>query len=82
MVLRLLSLIAMSAALIAGASPAEAQSWPARALRIIVPFGPGGAANSLPRLLGPKLTEAWGQPVVIENRTGAAGNIGMELGDG
>ena len=80
MVPRLLSLIAMSTALIAGAPSAEAQSWPARPVRIIVPFGPGGAADSLPRLLGPKLTDTWGQAVVIENRTGAAGNIGMELG--
>lgn len=81
MISRLSALMMFSiAALIAGAPIAEAQTWPARALRIIVPFGPGGAADSLPRMLGPKLTEAWGQPVVIENRTGAAGNIGMELG--
>ena len=68
------------AALCLLAGLAHAQSFPSKPIRIIVPFGPGGAADSLPRLIAPKLTEAWGQPVIIENRTGAAGNIGMEAG--
>ena len=68
------------AALMLAAGLAHGQSYPSKPIRIIVPFGPGGAADSLPRLIAPKLTEAWGQPVVIENRTGAAGNIGMEAG--
>jgi tripartite-type tricarboxylate transporter receptor subunit TctC len=64
-----------------GLTPAFAQStFPNQAVRIIVPFTPGGAADSLPRLVGQRLSEVWGQPVVIENRAGAAGNIGMELG--
>lgn len=54
--------------------------FPAKAVRIIVPFGPGGASDSLPRFLGSKLVELWGQQVIVENRPGAAGNIGMELG--
>lgn len=68
------------AGFIAGTSPAQSQTYPSRPVKIIIPFSPGGAADSLPRLIGPKLTEAWGQPIVIENRTGAAGNIGMEAG--
>jgi tripartite-type tricarboxylate transporter receptor subunit TctC len=47
---------------------------------VIVPFAPGGASDLMPRLVGEKLTAIWGQPVVIENRPGAAGNIGMEAG--
>ena len=59
---------------------ASAQSYPAKTVRIIVPFSPGGASDALPRLLGAKLADMWGQQVIIENRPGAAGNIGMELG--
>src|SRR6185503_3519129 len=58
----------------------KAQSWPQKPVRVIVPFAPGGASDLMPRLVGEKLTAIWGQPVVIENRPGAAGNIGMEAG--
>ncbi len=57
---------------------APAQDWPARGVRIIVPFPAGGSADLLPRIVGEKLSEKWGQAVVIENRPGAAGNIGAD----
>lgn len=75
---RRLSLNALAMVVALGALSVMAQPFPARPVKVIVPFGPGGAADSLPRLVGTKLAEIWGQPVVIENRTGAAGNIGME----
>ena len=55
-----------------------AQGFPARAVRIVVPQTPGGASDALARIVGQKLGEKWGQPVVIENRAGAGGNVGME----
>ena len=54
----------------------EAQEWPQKTVRVIVPFPAGGSADLLPRIVGEKLSEKWGQPVVVENRPGAAGNIG------
>jgi tripartite-type tricarboxylate transporter receptor subunit TctC len=59
---------------------AEAQSWPQKPVHVIVPFAPGGASDLMPRLVGEKLGAIWGQAVVIENRPGAAGNVGMEAG--
>ena len=59
---------------------AYAQPWPNKPVRVIVPFAPGGASDLMPRLVGDKLTQMWGQPMLIENRPGAAGNVGMEAG--
>jgi tripartite-type tricarboxylate transporter receptor subunit TctC len=58
------------------AAPAAADEWPARPIQVIVPFGAGGAADIIARLVGDKLAAALGQPVVIEDRPGAGGNIG------
>jgi tripartite-type tricarboxylate transporter receptor subunit TctC len=60
------------------ASPAWADGYPDRTVKIIVPFPAGGTADAVPRLVADWLSRKWGQPVVIENRTGAAGNIGAE----
>jgi tripartite-type tricarboxylate transporter receptor subunit TctC len=58
------------------ATTVVAQEWPQKAVRIIVPFPPGGSADLLPRYIGEKLSQQWGQPVIVDNRPGAAGNIG------
>src|SRR5207247_10927803 len=60
-------------------SSASAQEWPARAVRIVVPFPAGGSADLMPRIVAEKLSEKWGQPVIVENRPGAAGNIGADI---
>src|SRR5262245_34889292 len=58
---------------------AQAQSYPSRPVRIIVPFAAGGAVDVLARLLGGKLSEALQQPFIIENRPGIGGNLGADL---
>ena len=62
--------------LFALSSNAHAQNWPQKSVRFIVPFPPGGATDISARMLGQKLTEIWGQTVVIENRGGAGGGVG------
>jgi tripartite-type tricarboxylate transporter receptor subunit TctC len=69
--------VVLVAALMAG-PPARAQDYPSRPVKIIVPFPAGGTADVMPRVFSEWLAKKWGQPVVIENRTGAAGNIGAE----
>ncbi|HKA44496.1 MAG TPA: tripartite tricarboxylate transporter substrate binding protein [Burkholderiales bacterium] len=67
--------------LLAAALPAisPAQDYPSRPIRFIVPFTPGTTADSLARLLGPQISQGWSVPVVVDNRSGASGMIGIEL---
>ena len=74
------ALIALAAACAAGASgSAFAQPWPARPLRMVVPFPPGSSPDLIARILTEKLAAALGHPVVVENRPGAGGNIGTGM---
>jgi tripartite-type tricarboxylate transporter receptor subunit TctC len=61
------------------AAAAHGQSYPSKAIRLVVPYAAGGTSDILARQIGPKLTEAWGQPVIVENRTGANGNVGADF---
>lgn len=61
------------------AVPAAAQNYPSKPIRFIAPFPPGGASDILCRIIGQKLTEAWGQQVVVDSRPGASGSIGTEI---
>jgi tripartite-type tricarboxylate transporter receptor subunit TctC len=58
---------------------AAEQAYPSKPIRLVVPFPAGGSLDVVARAIGQKLTEAWGQPVVIDNRPGAGGNIGADL---
>ena len=70
--------LALALFLAAAASAAQAQSWPAHALRLIVPFPPGGGTDLTARSVAAKLADTLGQPVVVENRGGAGGTIGAD----
>jgi tripartite-type tricarboxylate transporter receptor subunit TctC len=65
--------------LFAASALAQAQAWPSKPIRYIVIFAPGGTTDILARLIAPKLSDALGQPVVVENRAGAGGNVGAEM---
>lgn len=73
----LAALAAVSALAFSGA--ALAQAWPAKPIKIIVPYPPGGTSDILARAVGQKLAEQYGQPVIVENKPGATGNIGADF---
>lgn len=72
-------LIATAMLALAAAAQGQSPTYPDKPIRIVVPFAVGGIADTFGREIGKKLTEAWGQPVLIDTRTGAGGNIGADL---
>src|SRR5947207_15911135 len=71
--------IAIAALLAAAGAGALAQTFPAKPVRIVVAFPAGGGTDIVARLLAPKLTDIWGQQVIVDNRAGASGVIGTEF---
>ena len=70
--------LGLSAAMLALAVPVAAQTYPSKPIKIVVPFPAGGTSDVLARLIGQKMTESWGQPVVVENKPGSSGNLGAD----
>jgi tripartite-type tricarboxylate transporter receptor subunit TctC len=79
MMIRSAAMTALTLALL-GSADIHAQPYPSKPIRMIVPFAPGGPNDIIGRTVGQKLTETWGQPVVVENRGGAGGTIGVDAG--
>ena len=71
--------LACALVLLAGSTPAFGQAYPSRPIRIVVPYPPGGTSDILARSIGDKLTAALGQPIVVDNKPGANGNVGAEF---
>lgn len=67
------------AGLVLSTALAAQEKYPSKPIRLIVPVAPGGGTDFISRLLGQKLNEAWGEPVIVDNRPGAAGNLGVEI---
>ena len=76
---RAIAVALATAAVFAAPAVAQAQAWPNKPVRIVVPFSPGGSTDVIARMLGQRLSELWGQTVVVENRAGAGGNSGTDL---
>ncbi|HSW18314.1 MAG TPA: tripartite tricarboxylate transporter substrate-binding protein, partial [Ramlibacter sp.] len=59
--------------------PVAAQNFPSRPVTLVVPFTPGSGSDTIARIIGPKLAAKWGQPVVVDNKPGASGNLGTQF---
>ena len=70
---------ALLPSLAARAARAQASAWPNRFVRLVVPFPPGGGTDAIARVVAGRLSELWGQQMVVENKGGAATNIGTEF---
>src|SRR6267143_3289732 len=77
--MRQLRVFALAAFALGLAPAALAQSWPSRPIKIVIPFPPGNTMDIMTRLIGPKMTERLGQPIVAENRPGASGMLGLDF---
>src|SRR6266851_2833999 len=77
--MRQLRVVVLAAWALGFAAAALAQSWPSRPIKIVVPFPPGNTTDIMSRLIGPKITERLGQPVLVENRPGASGMLGLDF---
>jgi tripartite-type tricarboxylate transporter receptor subunit TctC len=71
--------VVVAAVLLSLAGGVFAQTYPNKPIRLVVPYAAGGTSDILARQIGPKLTDAWGQPVIVENKTGANGNVGADF---
>jgi len=74
-----ITLLGAAAATMSRPLPAQAQTWPSRFVRLVVPFPPGGGTDAIGRILAGKLSGIWGQQMVVENKGGGATNIGTEM---
>lgn len=70
---------ALAGAVLCASAAAQADRYPNRPIRVVVPFTPGGSNDLIGRIIGQKLTEAWGQPVIIDNRPGGGSTIGVQV---
>ena len=71
--------LAASATAVSGPAQAQAQAWPAKPVTLVVPFAPGGGTDIGSRIVAQKLSQLWGQSVVVDNRGGAGGNLGLDI---